>query len=318
MLFDLDALLLSRIQFAFTVSFHIVFPAMTIGLAAFLVVLEGAWLRTGEAIYFTLYKFWSKLFALAFGMGVVTGLVLSYEFGTNWSRFAAAAGNVIGPLIGYEVLTAFFLEAGFIGIMLFGMDRVRRRLHFLATCMVALGSLFSAFWILAANSWMHTPAGYGSIGRRVSFVDWWQVDLQPFLPLPFRAHGRRRPISRDVCRGRGQRVLSLARRHREFARTACRSRCGCCACWCRRRSSIGDMHGLNTLEHQPVKVAAMEATGRPRRGSRSCCSPARQARERNDYEIAIPKLGSLILTHEWEGEVAGAQVGAAAGSPAGG
>ena len=178
----LDALLLSRIQFAFTVSFHIVFPAMTIGLAAFLVVLEGAWLRTGEAIYFTLYQFWSKLFALAFGIGVVTGLVLSYEFGTNWSRFSAAAGNVIGPLMGYEVLTAFFLEAGFLGIMLFGLERVGRRLHFLATGMVSLGTLISMTWILSANSWMHTPAGYEIVGGTFHVTDWWAVIFNPSFP----------------------------------------------------------------------------------------------------------------------------------------
>ncbi|MEX0757961.1 MAG: cytochrome ubiquinol oxidase subunit I, partial [Tistlia sp.] len=155
---EFDPLLLSRIQFAFTISFHIVFPAITIGLASYLALLELLWLRTGEARFRDLYRFFSKLFAVCFGMGVVSGVVLSYQIGTNWSGLSQAAGNILGPLLAYEVLTAFFLEAGFLGVMLFGWDRVGPRLHFLATCMVAVGTLISSFWILSANSWMQTPA----------------------------------------------------------------------------------------------------------------------------------------------------------------
>lgn len=182
---EFDTLLLSRIQFAFTVTFHIVFPSLTIGLAAFLVVLEAQWLRTGNEVYLGLYRFWSKLFALAFGVGVVTGLVMSYEFGTNWSRFSVVAGNVLGPLMGYEVLSAFFLEAGFLGIMLFGREKVGPRLHFLATCMVSLGTLISMFWILSANSWMHTPAGFELIDGRFHVTSWWHAIFNPSFPYRF-------------------------------------------------------------------------------------------------------------------------------------
>jgi cytochrome bd ubiquinol oxidase subunit I len=154
------ALLLARIQFAFTVSFHFIFPAFSIGLASYLAVLEGLWLKTGKDVYLTLFKYWLKIFAIAFAMGVVSGIVMSYQFGTNWSVFSDRAGPVIGPLMAYEVLTAFFLEAGFLGVMLFGLDRVGKKLHFVATCMVAVGTAISAFWILSVNSWMHTPVGW--------------------------------------------------------------------------------------------------------------------------------------------------------------
>ena len=160
MIDGLDALTLARIQFAFTVSFHFIFPAFSIGLASFLMVLEGLWLKTGKALYLDLFKYWLKVFAVAFAMGVVSGIVMSYQFGTNWSVFSDRAGPVIGPLMAYEVLTAFFLEAGFLGVMLFGMNRVGRKLHFAATCLVALGTFVSAFWILSVNSWMHTPTGF--------------------------------------------------------------------------------------------------------------------------------------------------------------
>ena len=155
-----DALLLARIQFAFTISFHIVFPVFTIGLASYLAILNGLWLKTQRTVFLDLFNYWKKIFAIAFGMGVVSGIVMSYQFGTNWSVFADKVGPVLGPLMGYEVLSAFFLEAGFLGVMLFGRERVGPRLHFLATAMVALGTFMSAFWILSVNSWMQTPAGY--------------------------------------------------------------------------------------------------------------------------------------------------------------
>jgi cytochrome d ubiquinol oxidase subunit I len=156
----MDALILARAQFAFTVSFHFVFPAFTIGLASYLTVLEALWLKTGSGLYANLYRYWLKIFAVVFGMGVVSGLVMSYQFGTNWSVFSTKAGPIIGPLMAYEVMTAFFLEAGFLGVMLFGITKVGKGLHFFATCMVALGTLISATWILSANSWMQTPAGF--------------------------------------------------------------------------------------------------------------------------------------------------------------
>ena len=179
----LDAEILARIQFAFTISFHIIFPSFTIGLASFLFVLEALWLRTRDDTYLALYKFWVKIFALAFGMGVVSGIVMSYQFGTNWGPFSEFTGGVIGPLMAYEVLSAFFLEAGFLGIMLFGLNRVGPKLHFTATTMVAIGTLFSAFWILSANSWMQTPAGF-SINEVGQFVpeDWWAIVFNPSFP----------------------------------------------------------------------------------------------------------------------------------------
>ena len=183
---ELDPLLLSRIQFAFTISFHILFPSFTIGLAAWLVVLEALWLKTGKDIYFRIAQHWTKIFAVSFGMGVVSGVVLSYEFGTNWSELSRRGGNVIGPLMSYEVLTAFFLEAGFLGIMLFGWKRVPKAVHFFASCMVALGTAISAFWILSANSWMQTPAGFRVAEDGVLHVtDWWQVIFNPSFPYRF-------------------------------------------------------------------------------------------------------------------------------------
>ncbi len=182
---ELDAVLLARLQFAFTIAFHILFPTLTIGLGAFLVLLEALWLATRDRTYELLYKFWTKVFALAFGMGVVTGVVLSYEVGTNWSRFADVTGNVLGPLLTYEVLSAFFLEAGFVGIMLFGWGRVGPRMHFFATVMVAFGTLVSAFWILAANSFMQTPAGYRLEDGRLFVESWSEVVFNPSLPTRF-------------------------------------------------------------------------------------------------------------------------------------
>ncbi|MGH8795639.1 MAG: cytochrome ubiquinol oxidase subunit I, partial [Caldimonas sp.] len=176
---DLDALLLARIQFAFTISFHIIFPAITIGLASYLAVLEALWLRTRQGVYRDLYLYWSKIFAVNFGMGVVSGLVMAYQFGTNWSYFSTFAGGVTGPLLAYEVLTAFFLEAGFLGVMLFGWKRVGLGLHFFATVMVAVGALVSATWILASNSWMQTPQGYAIIDGRIVPTDWVAVILNP-------------------------------------------------------------------------------------------------------------------------------------------
>ncbi|CNL11523.1 putative cytochrome oxidase subunit [Yersinia kristensenii] len=191
-MFGLTALELARIQFAFTISFHIIFPAITIGLASFLAVLEGLWLKTKNEDYRDLYHFWSKIFAVNFGMGVVSGLVMAYQFGTNWSFFSEFAGSITGPLLTYEVLTAFFLEAGFLGVMLFGWNRVGPGLHFFATCMVALGTLMSTFWILASNSWMQTPQGFEVINGQVVPVDWLKVIFNPSFPLPLAAHVNRR------------------------------------------------------------------------------------------------------------------------------
>ena len=175
----MDALLLSRIQFGFVISFHVLFPAFTIGTASWLAFIEWRWLRTKLPVWRELYFFWQKIFAVSFGMGVVSGIVMAFQFGTNWPRLSEVAGTVIGPLLTYEVLTAFFLEASFLGVMMFGWGRVSPRLHFLSTCMVALGTLFSTFWILSSNSWLHTPAGYEMVNGIVHPVDWWQVVFNP-------------------------------------------------------------------------------------------------------------------------------------------
>ena len=207
-----DALTLARLQFAFTVSFHIVFPAFTIGLASYLAVLEALWLLTGRGVYLSVFNYWKKIFALSFGMGVVSGIVMSYQFGTNWSVFSDKTGPVLGPLMGYEVLSAFFLEAGFLGVMLFGMKRVGRGLHFFATLMVAVGTLLSAFWILSANSWMHTPAGHG-INAAGQFIPLGLVGghLQSLVSLPARAHGARRLPHHRLRGRRGRRLPPPAR-----------------------------------------------------------------------------------------------------------
>ena len=222
MLEAFDATLLARLQFAFTVSFHFIFPSFTIGLASYLAVLEGLWLWTGRQVYLDLFQYWLKIFALAFGMGVVSGIVMSYQFGTNWSVFSDKAGPVIGPLMAYEVLTAFFLEAGFLGVMLFGMNRVGRGLHFTATLAVAVGTFISAFWILAANSWMQTPAGY-AINAAGQFVpaDWLAVIFNRVLPLSPGAHRARRLPDHRAGGRRGRRLAPAAR----AAPTRARARC---------------------------------------------------------------------------------------------
>ena len=306
-----DVLTLSRIQFGFTIAFHIIFPAFTIGLASWLATLEFRWMRTGDAIYRTLYNFWIKVFAVSFGLGVVSGIAMSYQFGTNWSRYSDFTGNVLGPLIAYEVLTAFFLEAGFLGIMLFGWERVGNRLHFLATCMVALGTLISAFWILSANSWMQTPAGYEIRNGIAVPVDWWAIIFNPSFPLRF-AHmvmGCFLTTSLAVAgmsawmllRGKHESPLRLAAARRSLSMAI-----GFASIFAPIQAMIGDAHGLAVLKYQPTKLAAIEAnweTGSSVPFVLFAWPDA--ASETNRYEIAIPKLGSFILTHDFSGVVPG-------------
>ena len=206
---DLDPVLLARLQFAFSISFHILFPAFTIGLAAWIVVLEALWLSSGSAVHGHLSRFWTRIFAVSFGMGVVSGIVMSFQFGTNWSELSNRAGNVLGPLLHYEVLSAFFLEASFLGILLFGRDRVPRWVHFGAACAVAAGTLISAFWILAANSWMQTPAGYELRDGTFHVISWWQVVFNPSFPYRLRAHGHRGVPDHGVRGRRGERLASF-------------------------------------------------------------------------------------------------------------
>ena len=307
-MFEIRALDLARTQFAFTLSFHIVFPALTIGLASYLAVLEGSWLYTRREIYRDLYHFWLKVFAIAFGMGVVSGIVMAYQLGTNWSQFARFAGGVTGPLLAYEVLTAFFLEAGFLGVMLFGWNRVGPGLHFLSTLMVAVGTLVSATWIIASNSWMHTPQGHEIIGGRVVPVDWFAVIFNPSFPyrLAHMVTAAFLATALVVAAGAAWRLL------RGSDTPAVRKMLSM-AMWMLLATAplqavIGDFHGLNTLEHQPAKIAAIEGHWENRPGEAVpliVFGIPDMEREETRHALAIPYLGSLILTHSWDGQVPG-------------
>ena len=298
---------LARWQFAFTVSFHIVFPAFSIGLASYLAVLEGLWLATGRAVYHDLFQYWLKIFAVAFGMGVVSGLVMSYQFGTNWSVFSDKTGPVLGPLMGYEVLSAFFLEAGFLGIMLFGMQRVGRGLHFLATLMVAFGTLFSAFWILSVNSWMQTPAGFGynDVGQFIP-LDWFEVIFNPSFPYRL-AHMVLAAYLTTAFVVGGVGAWHLLRdRQNLAARTMFSMAMWMAAIVAPIQIVAGDIHGLNTLQHQPAKIAAMEGHFETQAGAPLILfGLPDMAAEETRYAVEIPKLGSFILTHDWNGTVRG-------------
>jgi len=299
---DLDPVLLARIQFGFTISFHIIFPSFTIGLSAYIATLEVLWGATGAERYSRLAGFWTKIFAVSFGMGVVSGIVLSYQFGTNWSRFSVVAGNIIGPLAGYEVLTAFFLEATFLGILLFGRNRVPRWLHVFSAIAVSVGTAISAFWILAANSWMHTPAGHEMRDGVAHATDWLAIIFNPSFIYRF-AHMLNASFltAAFVVIAVGARYV-LANRHMDEARTMLRMGIGLAAILAPLQLFIGDQHGLNTLEHQPVKVAAMEAhwDGSKPGDFHIFAWPDEKA-ERNWFEISIPRGSSLVLRHDPNG-----------------
>jgi len=299
---DFDPVLLARIQFAFTISFHIIFPSFTIGLSAYIATLEIMWSITGRDHYKRISAFWTRIFAVSFAMGVVSGLVLSYELGTNWSRFSAAFGNIIGPLAGYEVLAAFFLEATFLGILLFGRDRVPRWLHVFSACAVAVGTATSAFWILSANSFMHTPAGYVMKNGVAEPTDWWAIVFNPSFPYRFTHMLNAAYLTGGfVVLAVGARYL-LAGRHVAEARTMLRMAIGLLVILAPLQLFLGDQHGLNTLKHQPIKVAAMEAHwdgSKP--GDFHIFAWPDAKGERNLFAISIPHGSSLILTHKWDG-----------------
>lgn len=302
----LDALMLARIQFAFTVSFHIIFPALTIGLASYLAVLEGLWLKTRRQEYLDLFQFWMKVFAIAFGMGVVSGIVMAYQFGTNWSAFSKFSAGVTGPLLAYEALTAFFLEAGFLGVMLFGMQRVGPGLHFFATLMVALGTLISATWILASNSWMQTPQGHEIIDGRVVPVDWLKVIFNPSFPYRL-VHMVTAAYLATALVVAGTAGWHLLRgRDNRQVRLMLSMAMGMILVAAPLQAVVGDMHGLNTLEHQPAKLAAIEGHWENKEGEGVPLIlfgiPDMEA-ETTRYAIEIPNLGSLLLTRSWDGHV---------------
>ena len=303
-----DAVVVARAQFAFTMSFHIVFPAFSIGLASYLAVLEALWLWTGREVFINLFNYWLKIFAVAFGMGVVSGIVMSYQFGTNWAVFADKTGPVIGPLMAYEVLTAFFLEAGFLGVMLFGLERVGHKLHFLATLMVATGTLMSTFWILSANSWMQTPAGY-AINAAGQFVaaDWLKVIFNPSFPYRLVHMVLAAYLTTAFVVG-AVGAFHLLRNHRlEGARVMFSMAMWMAALVAPIQIFAGDQHGLNALEYQPAKVMAMEGHYQSHKDGAPLIlfGLPDQAAGEVKYAIQIPKLSSLVLKHSLDAPLAG-------------
>lgn len=305
-MFGLEALDLARIQFAFTVSFHIIFPAITIGLASFLAVLEGMWLRTNNETYRDLYHFWSKVFAVSFGMGVVSGIVMAYQFGTNWAGFSDFAGNITGPLLAYEVLTAFFLEAGFLGVMLFGWTRVGPGLHFFSTLMVALGTLISSFWILSSNSWMQTPQGFEIINGQAIPVDWLAVIFNPSFP-----HRLAHMVTAAFLSTTFFVAASAAYHLLRGDNTPANRKMLSMAMWLALilaplQAYIGDAHGLNTLKYQPAKIAAIEGHWENPKGEPSpliLFGWPDMEKEETLYKVEIPDLGSIILTHSLDKQI---------------
>lgn len=304
---DIEPILLSRIQFAFVISFHIIFPALTIGLSAWLAVIEWRWLKTKNIAYKELYQMWIKIFAICFGIGVVTGVVMSYQFGTNWSLFSDKVGNVIGPLLAYEVLTAFFLEASFLGIMLFGWGRVSEKMHFASSLIVAIGTIISSFWIIAANSWMQTPQGFEIAQNGIFFpTSWLEIIFNPsflyrlvhmiiatYITTAFFVAGVGAfYLWRGVYQKHAKIMLLMAIVMIIFLVPT--------------QIIVGDFHGLNTLKYQPAKVAAMEGIWETQKGAalRVFAIPD-QENQMNHYEVKIPKLASYILTHDMDGEIKG-------------
>jgi cytochrome d ubiquinol oxidase subunit I len=312
-----DAVMLARIQFAFTVGFHIIFPAFSIGLASYLALLNGLHLFTQKSIYLDLFNYWIKIFAVAFVMGVVSGLVMSYEFGTNWSVFAYKAGPIVGPLMGYEVMTAFFLEAGFLGVMLFGRERVGPKIHFFATLMVAIGTLMSTFWILAVNSWMQTPGGY-SINVSGQFVpeDWIAIIFNPSFPYRLTHMVLAAYITTALVIASVGAFHLLKMNKTNAGAEAKGARQAVCmmfsmALWIIAmivpiQMEVGDQHGLNTFKHQPKKIAAIEGHYEDAKPAGLVLFGIPDDKNRKmDYSVEIPYLGSIIVTHSLDGEILG-------------
>jgi cytochrome d ubiquinol oxidase subunit I len=307
---DADALLLARFQFAFTISFHFIFPAFSIGLASYLAVLEALWLKTGKSVYLDLYKYWLKIFAVTFAMGVVSGIVMSYQFGTNWAVFSDRAGPVIGPLMAYEVLTAFFLEAGFLGVMLFGMQRVGRRLHFFATLMVAVGTFISAFWILSVNSWMQTPQGH-AMNAAGQFVPgeggWLPIIFNPSFPYRLVHTVIAAYLTTALVVGAAGAWHLLKDSRQAHARKMFSMAMWMAALVAPVQIFVGDLHGLNTLKHQPAKVMAMEGhyQSHPEGAPLVLFGIPDDEAQRMEHAVEVPKLSSLILKHDADAPLAG-------------
>ncbi|MCG7199631.1 cytochrome ubiquinol oxidase subunit I [Marinobacter pelagius] len=303
---ELDPLLLSRIQFAFVVSFHAIFPVFTIGLASYIAVLEGLAFKTGNPVWLKLSGFWTKVFAVVFGMGVVSGIVMSFQFGTNWSNFAQATANFLGPVLSYEVITAFFLEAAFLGVLLFGRDKVPAGVHLFAAIMVATGTFISSFWILSANSWMQTPAGFELRDGVFHVTSWSEAIFNPSFPYRFLHMGLASFLTGSFVVAGVSAWYLLKGREKEANRKALSMCLWLILFLAPAQAVVGDFHGLNTLEHQPTKVAAMEGNWETSSNVPLLlfAIPDQEA-QTNRFEIGVPSLASMILTHDWDGVVPG-------------
>lgn len=303
---DLDAFLLARIQFAANITFHILFPTITISLAWVLLFFKLRFRQTGQAHWMDAYQFWVKVFALSFALGVVSGITMSFQFGTNWPGFMNTVGNVAGPLLAYEVLTAFFLEATFLGIMLFGRGRVSERVHTLATWLVALGTTASAFWILALNSWMHTPAGFEMINGQAHVTSWFEVIFNPSFPYRLTHMLIASGLTGSFLLAGISAYRWLKNDRDKDVMAALRTGVMVAAVLIPVQIVVGDLHGLNTLKHQPAKLAAMEGIWDTQQGVPAVLfAIPDKATQSNHYEISIPKLASFYLTHDWDGEIKG-------------
>ncbi len=301
-----DALLLARAQFGLNIAFHILFPTISIALAWYLIAFRVRYARTGDAGDLATYRLWVKIFALTFAMGVVSGITMSFQFGTNWPGYMEQVGNIAGPLLGYEVLTAFFLEATFLGVMLFGMERVSTRVHIFSSVMVAVGTTLSAFWILALNSWMQTPVGHVMDGDALIAGDWIEVIFNPSFPYRF----THMMLASGLTASFLVAGLSAWRLLREAADAGAlrtlRAAVVAAAVIAPLQVVVGDLHGLNTLEHQPAKIAAMEAVWKTQKGAPLVLfAIPNELAGRNDFAIEIPKLASFVLKHDFDAEIQG-------------
>lgn len=307
-MFGFTALDLARMQFAFTMSFHILFPALTIGLASYLAVLEVCWLKTKRQVFLDLNHFWLRIFAVNFGMGVVSGIVMAYQFGTNWGFFSEYAGSITGPLLAYEVLTAFFLEAGFMGVMLFGWTKVGPALHLFATCMVAIGTLISATWILGANSWMQTPQGYAIEAGRMVPTDWLAIIFNPSFPYRLVHMALAAFLSTALFVGGSAAWHLLRGRDLPAVRTMLSMAMWMMVGVAPLQALVGDQHGLNTLKYQPAKIAALEGhweNDGDKALPLTLIGWPDMAAEKTRFAIDIPRVGSWILTHSSDGQIKG-------------
>ena len=302
----LDPVVLARLQFAANVTFHILFPTISIAMGWFLLFFKTRFVATGEQHWMDAYQFWIKIFALTFALGVVSGITMSFQFGTNWPGFMNTVGNVAGPLLAYEVLTAFFLEATFLGIMLFGRGRVSEGVHTLATWLVALGTTASAFWILALNSWMHTPAGFEMINGQAHVTSWLEVIFNPSFPYRMTHMLLASGLTGSFLLAGISAYRWLKNDRAKDVMASLRTGVFVAAALIPVQIWVGDMHGLNTLHYQPAKLAAMEGIWETQQGVPAVLfAIPDQATQSNKYEIAIPKLASFYLTHDWNGEVKG-------------